>query len=152
MRVGFTGTRIGMTHSQKHAVRSILGDLESKYSDAPNEIEFVVHGCCVGADADFDAICLDMGYTRIGLPSTVESMRSTCNCDFMAIPTSPLSRNVAIASNCDVLLACPKEAIATWATEPFRGGTWHTIRQARIHKKRIIIIWPDGTFKKEIAK
>ena len=54
--IGFTGTRNGMSEKQTERVREIL-------SICREELRYlcVMHGDCVGADADFDALAKDVG-------------------------------------------------------------------------------------------
>ena len=56
----------------------------------------------------------------------------------------PLSRNKDIVEAANVLIACPKGA-----KEELRSGTWATVRYMRKLGKPVVIIYPDGTVKKE---
>ena len=57
------------------------------------------------------------------------------------IPKPELQRDRDIAVICDVLFACPQGM-----TELVKGsGTWATIRYAKAEKKRVVIIYPNGT-------
>ncbi len=54
MKVGFTGTRKGMTEFQKTEVRRLLTEyMHGRDMEAH-------HGDCIGADTDFHNICIDM--------------------------------------------------------------------------------------------
>jgi len=53
-------------------------------------------------------------------------------------------RNHKIVDICDILVAFPQTN-----SETVRSGTYATIRYARKCKKPIIIIYPDGSVKKE---
>jgi predicted Rossmann fold nucleotide-binding protein DprA/Smf involved in DNA uptake len=59
----------------------------------------------------------------------------------------PLVRNRIIVDGCDVLLAAPSGA----ERDNPRSGTWMTVRYARKRRKRIVIVWPDGTTTEENA-
>ncbi len=135
--IGFTGTRVGMTHLQKVTVRTILNTIP------PNG---VVHGDCVGADAEFHDIIESLNETRavsihITLrPSTLHDTRAHCLADYEYYAEKPLIRNKYIVSDSDILIAAPKEF-----HEIQRSGTWATIRHARKCDKKIFIVYPDGT-------
>jgi hypothetical protein len=129
MKIGFTGTRNGMTAEQRTAVRALL--LETPGTG--------VHGDCIGADADFDAICKELGYETYCLPCDLDDMRAHCT-EARAEPTAPMQRNRAIVAQADRMIACPPnfERIK-------RGsGTWATIRFAEQSKKPLAIVFPDG--------
>lgn len=129
--VGFTGTREGMTLRQKAYVRDALNLLE------PVEVH---HGDCIGADAEFHALCKDSWPVVIHPPSDPK-LRAFCGSQFDQAPEKPyLDRNRDIVDACDVLIATPKEE---W--EQSKGGTWYTIRYARQQGVKTIIVWPDGS-------
>lgn len=141
MKVGFSGTRDGMTQAQAEwvedwLVNAIVG---------PDFVE-VHQGCCVGADAEFAEICGNLpGVCIMGHPSNLNDMTSehalAC-CDEILPALPPLERNRAIVDATDVLLACPKEL-----AEQRRGGTWMTVRYARKRGKNVWLILADGTVK-----
>lgn len=58
MVIGFTGTRHGMTNAQRDTVLKLLSEKLTPSS--------AVHGDCVGADADFDAICTSLDIWHVG--------------------------------------------------------------------------------------
>lgn len=142
MRLGFTGTREGLTEQQKDALKVWLWD------DDISPLRFL-HGCCVGADAQaVDIVDLSLFYDREiwAYPSnllklTDEMAWAASNVVFF--PREPLERNRLIVNECYHLLACPK------GPEEQRSGTWSTVRYARKQKKPITVIWPDGTLTEE---
>ncbi len=122
--IGFTGTRNGMSKKQKEEVTNLIQD----YLDKQTNIT-IIHGDCVGADADFHEICSNLSSTIIikiypGKGNT--DLRAYCKSDDIDEPKPYLQRNRDIVDNCDILFACPisKE-------EHVRSGTWYTIRYAR---------------------
>lgn len=129
--IGFSGTRYGMNDAQIVAVEGLLDTLQPVR---------VMHGCCIGADADFDRLCKERGIPRHGHPCTLANMRADCNCEKMESPIGPLQRNVVIVSKTDALIATPFED-----ANPGQGGTWHAIRQAKKFGKRVYIVKRDGT-------
>lgn len=129
--VGFTGTRAGMTEAQKVAVDRLLSD---------PRITYAMHGDCVGADAEFHKLARDNNLKVIVCPPTDDRLRAFCRGDFVNDPLGYLGRNKVIVSACDWLIAAPKEM-----TEQPKGGTWYTVRRARMKRRRTVIVWPDGT-------
>jgi hypothetical protein len=128
--VGFTGTRHGMTEAQKGAVSVLLHELEATH---------VVHGDCVGADAEFHKIAKEQGLWVAVNPPTDDRLRAYCEGDLVLEPLGYLTRNKAIVGGSDLLIAAPREM-----TEQDRGGTWYTVRYARTKRRRVIVVWPDG--------
>jgi hypothetical protein len=138
MKVGFTGTRSGMTDYQKALIKK---ELESAWANHPDLM--VIHGDCIGADADFDEIAMNLGIPREIFPCHLSSMRAWRN-KYGAIctrePIAPLKRNERIVEAVDILIAAPYSS-----EEQVRSGTWHTIRYARKIKKQHLIFWPSDT-------
>lgn len=138
--VGFTGTRAGMTRKQQAIVRAELVGAEMAH-----------HGDCIGADAQFHAICLELGVPVTLHPPTNPKQRAWCQGAAYVMPAKPyLTRNKNIVDISTVLVGAPKEHLEP---TPARGqGTWSTIRYARkgvgyLHAGggRLVIAWPDGT-------
>ncbi len=139
MRVGFTGTRDGMTDQQR---RSFIA-----WAKGCGATEFH-HGCCLGADEDaFDVFTSadDLGFSR---PRTVahppKNRAMICSLaemlsDEKKEPLEYLTRNRLIVLACDVLAACPKGM-----AEELRSGTWSTIRFARSQGTPVVMFWPNG--------
>lgn len=133
--VGFTGTQAGMTHAQGMGVRHVLAFLIDGEIDAH-------HGDCIGADADFHKICRDTPKVVwiTGHPPTNPVKRAWCQFDseWPALPY--LARNGRIVAATDVLIATPREY-----EEQLKSGTWSTVRKARVAKKPIHLVYPDGS-------
>lgn len=138
MKVGFTGTRDGMTSEQHRAF--------IRWVKAAGVTE-LHHGCCIGADVDASEVATsapDLGFRKpriVAHPPTNRAKVSLTE-EQMADEIRPradyLTRNRNIVDACDVLLACPK------GPEERRSGTWSTVRYARKQGKRVVIFWPDG--------
>lgn len=126
MVIGFTGTRKGMSNSQWHTVREFLLD---------GEIEYVVHGMCVGADRDFHFCVRELRpeCKIVGLPCNIKALVADVKCDITHPPQPPLVRNRVIVAKSDVLIACPE------GSEVLRSGTWATVRYARQAGIKIVI-------------
>jgi hypothetical protein len=140
MRVGFTGTRDGMTFGQAVAFNGIVASTA--------DMTVFRHGCCLGADeqAARAVNLLNPSPTIFGHLSDVPAMTSqeaVGYCDDTAQPERPLDRNKHIVDGCDILIACPK------GPEELRSGTWSTVRYARKKGKQVVIVWPNGTVTKE---
>lgn len=135
MKVGFTGTRDGMTAAQKRTVLNMLEEMK------PDEAH---QGCCVGADEDFAMLiawCGDDCRTE-GHPSTLTGMtsrRAVGLCDVVHPALPPLDRNHNIVDATELLIAAPKEE-----KEQQRSGTWATVRYARKKGKPVRVVLPDG--------
>ena len=128
MRIGFTGSRNGITNEQRESIIQFL--------DKNKDTEFEAHhGDCIGADTDFHNICSKYEKCKIyiHLPN-INTMRSYCKSDNIFQPKPYITRNHDIVDSCDVLLACPSEK-----TEQLRSGTWATIRYARKINKPVLI-------------
>ena len=147
MKVSFTGTQQGMTEFQKIELKQRLIDL--------NVTEFI-HGDCIGADSEANAIAIESGIKVFHLfPSNLGAKRAICfptniqtdghyyampNSDIlvkMELEENPLFRNKKIVDASDQLIACPKEHQHT-----LRSGTWATIRYAWKKKKNVLVIPP----------
>ena len=141
MKIGFTGTRHGMTDIQKHEVRNLL----TQYRPYPwpgVQLE-AHHGRCVGADEEFNNIARTLMYDTIGWPANNvdEKNKSHCLCTTLHEAAPALIRNHYIVDACKQMIACPYEYEERW-----RGsGTWAAIRYAKKVKKPLCIIYPDGS-------
>lgn len=139
MKVGFTGTRTGMTDAQKSALKALL--------ISPQCTEFH-HGDCVGADAESHDIAADLNCQIVIHPAKVPSIfRAFKNSDRILDPKRPLDRNIDIVDETDYLIAAAKQDGGA-----YKSGTWHTIHYARRCGKQVIIIYPSGKSKIEPAR
>lgn len=142
--VGFTGTRKGMTDEQWDAVIEILMGLD--YNEAHQ-------GDCIGADADFFTILYGLREetkrpcTIHAWPSTVKGTNIHSKSDVIHDPLPPLVCDKLMVERSDLLIACPKGF-----DEEVRSGTWTTVRYARKHGIRRIIVLPDGSLIDEPAE
>jgi hypothetical protein len=141
--LGFTGTRQGMTAAQKRVVAEVVHALVLEHRRTP--LLSALHGDCVGADADFDAICRAAGLWIDCRPSTWGSTRANTNANAIAVPMRPMARNRLIVADATQMIACPPnfEEIKSGS------GTWATTRFTRQAEKPLLIVFPDGTTKSE---
>jgi hypothetical protein len=145
MKIGFTGTRNGMTLLQKQTVLNIINNFY-KNNDIIQEVHI---GDCIGADYDFYKIISNFCFSTknkillIGHIPDNNFKRAFCAYDIEKFPKSYLNRNRDIVDESDILISTPNEYI-----EQLRSGTWATIRYAKKQNKKIIIIYPSGTIEK----
>lgn len=142
MKIGFTGTQKGMKASQAGKLYGILNEYYN-YNLFDNS-EFH-HGDCYGADAQAHQIAKSFKLNIIIHPPINTSKRAFCKDYYLILPEKEyLDRNKDIVKSCELLIATPNEF-----REQLRSGTWSTIRFARKRKKKIIIIYPDGSWVNE---
>lgn len=145
MKIGFTGTRIGMT-----------GDQSNKFCQticAMMDATEFHHGDCVGADdmaANYVFQTVRDGKEGkhpapnikiiVHPPSNHAHRAFNVRFDEIRIAKTYFARNRDIVNETDILIVCPKDK----ECNP-NGGTWYTHDYAKRAGKKIIVIWPDGT-------
>jgi hypothetical protein len=131
-RIGFTGTRKGMTPWQREVVRRILLGASEAH-----------HGDCEGADEEFHELALAGDIDVVIHPPEDPKLQANCPGALMVHPPKPyMARNRDIVNDTDLLVATPGNA-----REPRikRGsGTWACVGIARRLGRRVLIVWPDG--------
>lgn len=145
MKIGFTGTRHGMTSEQ-------MGAFSQFMSEVFPLTEFH-HGDCVGADDEAANIMSDIRsnsdmdarrWKIVCHPPADETHRAfNEHYDEMREPKTHFARNRAIVDECDMLIAAPQYAEPI--TQTTRGGTAYTVTYARKKGKKVYVIRPDGT-------
>lgn len=137
--VGFTGTAVGMTAAQQVTVGRLL-----------ENVRVFHHGDCVGSDAEAHQMTHPKCEVVIHPPMN-DTHRAWCHNKHHEgqlvrsfPPREYLVRNHDIVDSTELLIATPKLHI-----EEQRSGTWATIRYARKCGKPVIIVWPDGSIKRE---
>jgi hypothetical protein len=138
-KIGFTGTRHGMTDAQKKAVKDFLS------SQKFNEFH---HGDCIGSDKDANDIVDEFRAEGkkvkiVGHPPTYNKYRAYCKCDILLAKYDYLTRNQHIVDTADILVATPD------TKERLHSGTWSTIRYARKKDKKIFIFNRNGEMRME---
>jgi hypothetical protein len=137
-KIGFTGTRFGMSEKQvKDIISVFLWAVEVRQID---------HGMCVGADVAFHEIIRKIDPNRIiriiGHPTSEKYVRKELlaldlECDEVREAKHPLERNHDIVDQTDFMIAAPFTE-----SEVLRSGTWSTIRYARKQGKEVYIFTP----------
>lgn len=137
MKLGFTGTRDGMTDKQRESFIALVQRLKPKQFG---------HGDCVGSD-DQAATIVDENVPDVHItcyPPTDDSLRAFNKChDEIREPKTYFARNRDIVDENEALVATPRETKeqSRWAT----GGTWYTIGYARKKGKPTYVIYSDGS-------
>ena len=135
VKIGFTGTREGMSGMQLEAVRQTLERIEARPFQR-RLIEFH-HGDCIGADQEAARVAAALGMRIITHPPIEAGSRAFTQfshaCDVREAKPY-LERNRAIVDECELLVAAPK------GPEQRRSGTWTTVRYARKRGKSVIVI------------
>lgn len=138
MKMGFSGTRNGMTSHQTRAFRELLA------RHLPTEFH---HGDCVGADAQADELVrLALPRPTIHIHPAIVAAQFKAGCgrgtDVFHAADKLLARNRNIVDAVDFMVLAPESG-----EEVTRSGTWATKRYAARQHKPGVIILPDGTLK-----
>lgn len=118
MRVGFTGTREGMSQQQKEQFVVKLFEL--------NPTEFH-HGDCIGADADAHDIVREF-FPNVKIiihPPDKTRTQAFRKSDESRVPAPYIMRDKDIVRESEYMIGAPL------GPEILRSGTWTTIRYAR---------------------
>ena len=121
IRIGFTGTRRGLTGSQQARLMTLLQGYVSRYL-----IVELHHGQCIGADEETARMAKTLGCRIVSHPPTDRKAISTFAADEYRTPMPYLQRNHDIVDETKFLIATPGEPV-----EQLRSGTWSTIRYFR---------------------
>lgn len=132
-RIGFTGTRDGMTEGQKAALRRTL---EREFEEGA----WFHHGDCVGADEQAHDIALGLGYFIAVHPPSRADRRAFKAGHQMYKPRPYLSRNADIVEMSHLVIAAVK---GPERSQP-RSGTWSTVRHAIRRERMVRILEPNG--------
>lgn len=140
MNLGFTGTRHGLTWSQKVTLVTLLRRL----NDTGHRVLVFRHGGCQGADVEAARIAREVCGPDASIfchpgpdgdPHQVDS-----GVDDEKLPgKTHFARNRDIVALSQAMVACPCDV-----SRQTRGGTWYTIDHARKAGVRVYLIWPSG--------
>ena len=134
-KIGFTGTRHGMTEKQKESTQKFI--ISEKFSE-------IHHGDCIGSDKEMHEIITNYREKEkknikiVGHPPKYNKYRANCKCDIFLAKNDYLTRNHDIVDSTDILIATPE------TKERLHSGTWSTVRYARKKGKKIYIIHQNG--------
>jgi hypothetical protein len=142
MKLGFTGTREGMTDAQKVSVLELIKRLN------PTEAH---HGDCIGADKEFFELCEVVSRSRVeeiwtvAHPPKNDRLRAYTDSHAIREPKDYMPRNIDIVDECDELIAAPKQDVKPVNLKG--SGTWQTEDYAERKPRKVYIVWPDGSIK-----
>ena len=128
LKIGFTGTRKGMTFDQKNNFLVMMEELNDEH-----HLDEFHHGDCIGADKDAHQL-VETYFPNIMIhihPPNNGDKRAFCKGGFMHPESSTLERNRHIVDMTELLVATPDGSI-----EKLRSGTWSTVRYAKKLNKR----------------
>lgn len=123
IKIGFTGTKQGMTKGQESELQKLL----------PKERFEFHHGDCIGADTQAHKIAQNA--VIFIHPPKNPRFRGFNKSENILPEKDYLERNKDIVDATDYLIAAPKTR-----TEELRSGTWATIRYALKKNKEVHII------------
>lgn len=132
MKVGFTGSRHGMTYKQKQEFSAFLEYNRSKITQ--------LHmGHAQGADTDASILVRKLlpKVKIVSHPPKDTRLESDFEADIVLPRKDYLVRNQDIVDICDILVATPETS-----EEQLRSGTWATIRRAKKANKQVLILNP----------
>lgn len=138
VRIGYSGSRDGMTRPQMRAVYQYLAYEITTHDFDGAEFEFH-HGDCTGGDCEAHVIATVLGCRTVAHPPANQSKRAWCKADVI-LPEKPYrARDWDIAQDTGELIAAPK---AFW---PEQGsGTWITTGYAVQLGRPATVFLPDG--------
>ena len=135
MRIGFTGTRHGMTAAQRKTFWKLIAEL------MPDSFH---HGSCKGADVQaariVDQVVPDGQVVAHPVPDGDDCQEPSGADDEVMPGKTHFARNRDIVNDCVLLIACPLHM-----ERRERGGTWYTVERAAKAGNMVRIVWPDGT-------
>lgn len=117
-----------MTEWQREALRRVL---------ARPHITGIVHGDCLGVDAEADGIAMTLGLARFAYPSNAwfyRAHRNSQGCVFLAEPAPPKVRDRWIVEKGGALVGIPR---------PSSQGTWFTIGIGRELRRPLLVLGED---------
>lgn len=130
-RVGFTGTRHGMTTHQRPVVAELI-----------RGCDWLHHGDCDGSDREAHYIATALGIKTAAHPPSNLKLRAQCGATFIHQPKGYLQRDRDIVNATVRMIATPHGM-----EEEERSGTWYTIRYAQSVGKPVMIVFPDGSIR-----
>lgn len=132
MILGVTGSRSGITKNQVKKLNLFLDQ---------HDIQELHHGDCIGADQTIHNISVNRNINVYIHPPIKRNFRAFCSSDFIYPEKEYLSRNRDIVNCSDIVLGFP----SNFESVP-KSGTWYTINYTKEIFKKVIIIFPDGSF------
>lgn len=140
MKLGFTGTRKGMTDDQ-------LDTLYAWLMFCKDEVEEVHFGLCRGSDAQFYHMLLAVKPDAyiVGHPCDLIDQQVILPCDELRPVEASIRRNHDIVDEVDTMLATPETF-----KNVLRSGTYSCLRYAAAVNRDLNIVLPNGRMSSEI--
>lgn len=134
MRIGFTGTRKGMTFAQEFQLKDVLGYFWD-VAHARRARAELHYGGQNGADLGARTVAKEYGYhvETYPCPGVVADEETKVDVWHEVFP--PLTRNRNIVAAVDILVAAPETD-----EEELRSGTWATVRYARARGIPVVML------------
>jgi hypothetical protein len=129
--LGFTGSQKIPSFPQAQALVEVLVEATERV---------LHHGDCVGSDAIAHLLARAAGYRIVLHPPDATQKRAFCRADEVWEPRPYLIRNHDIVNETSRLVAVVEGAEESYP----RSGAWATVRYARLWRRPITIVWPDG--------
>lgn len=136
--LGFTGSKDRITDKQVSALTALLKTLRDK------GFLWMHNGDCITSDATAGRVWQKLKGKLYLHPPIKGTYRAHLTAEITCEPRDYLTRDRHIAESSHTMIATPQTSY-----EETRSGTWTTVRYARKLRRRIYIIFPDGTIKKE---
>lgn len=148
MKLGFTGTRDGLSQHQQDWLSNVFDRLQ---------IDVLHHGACVGADLAAHLLAAEHDIPIVVHPPVkTKFLALQCMQNIRGVtilPAAPyLVRDRAIVGACEGLIGMPKNTEPTGLDISGIGGTWYTIKFAERMNIPAVICYPDGTVEKRETK
>jgi len=145
-KFGFTGTSEEVRTEQQKTLEKIIKKIARK-----KEVEYH-NGMCINSDEIcFDLVARYIPHADIVMHPPINKSKvfdledkTYVNRVIFRKDLDYLKRNMQIVAESNFLVATPKSV-----AEELRSGSWSTIRYARIARIPIIIVWPNGSIRKE---
>lgn len=137
--LGFTGSRHRVTLTQEQALAKLLKRLREK----ERNFLWMHNGDCITADNIAASLWEQLGGKVCLHPPSNDIYRAFFNkAQLVCMPKGYIARDHDIVESSELLIATPQSY-----QEEIRSGTWATIRHAKIIRRRVKIIYPDGEIK-----
>ena len=143
IRIGFTGTRDGMTAAQMVAVHDYLAYVQTVNDWDDIERYEWHHGDCMGSDAQSHVIATVLRCWTVAHPPVNARWRAWCKASEIREPKAYLPRDWDIAEEPRELVATPKD----FSPQSRLSGTWTTIGYAVQLGRPAQVCLPDGTWR-----
>ena len=133
MKIGFVGTQRGMTDAQRNVICELLRGLSGEFH----------HGDWLGADLQAHDLAMALGLEPVVHPPGDRDLRAFCLARRIRLPREYAKRSRDIVQETELLIAAPGEN-----AERRRSATWSAVRYAKKVGRPILIVYPEGVFKK----